>query len=136
MEPNRRIHKLFDFLVKDPTEHRGLFQKYKTRRRLSDPQQSLFDIPDYGIFADDTFSNSLLTDLKFKKRLEKIQSLSSKVPCLRCIPKNFEKSKYGTVYIFDVDVFCGENKLEVRERVCFFFVLKKVVFFVLQRINI
>lgn len=93
----------------------------KIERRLSDPQLSLFDIPDYGIFADETFSKSLLTDLKFTEQLNEIQSLSSQVACMRYTPKDAEKSKYGTICIFKVDVFCGKDKLEVCEKVRFFF---------------
>ena len=99
----------------------------KTKRRLSDPGLSLFDIPTHGIFEDETFSKSLLDDFKFKEKLKEIQSLSSQVSCMRYIPKDAKKSKQGTIYIFEVGVFCGEDKLEVRERVCFY------VFLMFQR---
>lgn len=116
------MFRVFDFLFKTPIEYKS---SWKTKRRLSDPRLSLFDIPTYGIFKDEAFSKSLLDDLKFEEKLEEIQPRSSKVSFMQYIPKDSKKSKQGTIYIFEVGVFCGENKLEVRERVCFFLIFRE-----------
>lgn len=119
------MDRILKYIFKERKEYKS---PRTTKRRLCDSRLSLFDIPFYWNFAEDTFSKSLLTDLKFIEKLQNVLPFSSQVPCMRYIPKHAEKSKYGTIFVFKVEVFCWKNKLEVLELVCFFYFTKKETF--------
>lgn len=93
-------------------------------KKFSRPLDSKLDLFDSSLndcLSNETFTKSILADVHYSKWLKKIQSLSRGEVGFRDFPRNCEKVKPCRVYIFEVDVFYQEHKLEVTELACIFF---------------
>ena len=120
-EPFLRRNYDHSFRYGDADLRRNYDAADKKFSRPLDFKLDLFDSSLNDCFSNETFTKSILADVHYSKWLKKIQSLETGVVGFRDFRGNDEKVKPCRVYIFEVDVFYHEHKLEVTELVYIFF---------------